>query len=115
MNNVILSRELSFKAYHSHKGMMYEPHHSHVFKVVVSIHGEINEEGFTCDFRAIKRIVNKVVIKKLDNADLDHIFMYATSENLAVWIWKRLEKFFPLYSIEVHEKEHSKVVFFGNK
>lgn len=113
MSKIILSRELMFKAYHSHKGMMYEPHHSHTFKIVISILGKINEEGFICDFRAVKRIANKLVIEELENKDLDKIFTFATSENIAVWVWKKLEKFFPLYSIEVYEKDHSKAIFYG--
>lgn len=108
-----VSREIGFKASHSHHGMMYEPVHPHEFTVRITMEGELNEEGFICDFRAVKRLFNRLVTKELSGVNLDTIFEFATSENLAAWIWKKLDPFFPLYSIEVREKPHSSAVYFG--
>lgn len=110
---VRVSREISFLAYHSHRGMMTEPLHPHEFTVRVTMQGELNEEGFVCDFRAVKRIFKHRVSKRLEGQNLDEIFAFATSENLAVWIWGELTPHFPLYSIEVREKPHSSAVYFG--
>ena len=55
-----VSREVSFHAFHSHRGMLSEPVHDHEFKVRILLEGEPNEEGFICDFRAVKRIFNRV-------------------------------------------------------
>jgi len=110
---VILSREMGFSARHSHKGMLYEPSHVHDYVVRVSFAGEINEEGFVVDFRAVKRLFMKLVSEELEGKDLDGVFEYPTAENLSRWIWDRLKPFFPLHSVEVREKPHSAAIYFG--
>lgn len=110
---MIVSREMGFRAFHSHHGMLTEPSHEHEFRVIVSMKGEPNEEGFICDFRAVKRIFNRVAGHPLEGKGLDTLFEYPTSENIAIWIWKKLSAFFPLYSIEVREKPHSRASYFG--
>jgi len=112
---MLVRREISFRAFHSHKGMLTEPVHSHEFTVSITMKGEPNEEGFVCDFRAVKRIFRKTVVQKLEGRNLDDFFEYATSENLAQWVWTQLTPFFPLYSIEVREKPHSSAFYFGEK
>lgn len=108
-----VSREIGFRASHSHHGMMYEPVHPHDFTVRITMEGELNEEGFICDFRAVKRLFNRLIAQELSGINLDTRFEFATSENLAIWIWGKLDKFFPLYAIEVREKPHSSAVYFG--
>jgi 6-pyruvoyltetrahydropterin/6-carboxytetrahydropterin synthase len=93
--------------------MMFEPLHPHDFTVRITLEGEVNEEGFICDFRAVKRLFNRLVASELNGRNLDEVFEFATSENLAVWIWERLTPYFPLFSIEVREKPHSAAVYFG--
>ena len=110
---MLLSREMTFCAFHSHKGMLYEPHHDHEFKVTLSMQGELNDEGFFVDFRAVKRIFRRVVARELEGQDLDLVFAYPTSENLAIWVWEKMSAFFPLHSVEVREKPHSSAVYFG--
>lgn len=110
---MLVSREIGFKAQHSHRGMLLEPKHGHDYVCRLIMHGEANEEGFVCDFRAVKRIFKRVVASRLEGADLDSLLEYPTSENLAAWIWKELEPFFPLHSVELREKPHSAVIYFG--
>lgn len=110
---VRLSREITFKARHSHRGMMFEPSHPHDFSVRLFFEGVLNEEGFLVDFRAVKRLAHRLVVRELDGSDLDTKFAYATSENLAAWIWERLAPFFPLHSVEIREKQHSSAVYYG--
>lgn len=93
--------------------MLFEPVHEHEFHVVVGIRAPVNEEGFVCDYRAVKRTFKKVIADELTGKNLDDYFEYATSENLAAWVWTRLEKFYPLYSIEVREKPHSRAIYYG--
>ena len=112
---MIVQREVGFRAFHSHHGMMYEATHPHDFRVSVSMQGEPNEEGFICDFRAVKRMMKRLVVNELEGKDLDRIFEYSTSENLAIWIWDKLAPFFPLYRVEVQEKHHSRAVYYGPK
>lgn len=110
---MIVTREMTFTASHSHHGMLVEPLHSHEFRVRIAMEGEPNEEGFVCDFRAVKRVFRRVIARELEGRNLDEIFPYPTSEVLARWIWGRLEPFFPLSRVEVAEKPHSWAVFDG--
>lgn len=110
---MLVSREIGFRARHSHHGMLLEPSHEHDYKVTIVMQGEPNEEGFICDFRAVKRLFKRLVGNQLEGSDLDARFEFPTSENLAKWIWDELAAFFPLYSIEVREKPHSSCVYFG--
>lgn len=110
---MVVCREIEFQAFHSHHGMLSEPVHPHDFKVRVSMKGEPNEEGFIADFRAVKRLFRRIIVQELQGKNLDDYFEYATSENLAIWVWKKLEPFFPLHSIEVREKAHSSAFYYG--
>jgi 6-pyruvoyltetrahydropterin/6-carboxytetrahydropterin synthase len=93
--------------------MLSEPLHPHDFTVVITMDQPLNEEGFVVDYRAVKRTFNRLIGKQLAEKNLDEIFEYPTSENLAKWIWGKLTPFYPLKSIEVREKPHSKAIYFG--
>lgn len=110
---MIVSREVGFRAFHSHHGMLLEPPHGHDYKVKIVMDAAVNEEGFVCDFRAVKRTFKRVVGKELESRNLDELFEYPTAENLVVWIWDRLAPFYPLHSLELREKAHSAVTYFG--
>ena len=110
---MVVSREVTFHAFHSHHGMLSEPLHPHDFTVVITMDQELNEEGFVVDYRAVKRTFNRLIGRQLAEKNLDEIFEYPTSENLAKWIWEKLDPFYPLKSIEVREKPHSKALYCG--
>lgn len=110
---MIVRREIPIEVKHSHRGMLVEPPHGHQMIVAVSLKGVPNEEGFVCDFRAVKRVFRYMVGRTLQGKNLDSFFEYPTSENLARWIWERLDPFFPLYSVEVREKSHSMAIYYG--
>jgi 6-pyruvoyltetrahydropterin/6-carboxytetrahydropterin synthase len=44
------------------------------------------------DFDRIERTVGRRVIDVLDHSDLNHRIENPTAENIALWIWKRLER-----------------------
>ena len=113
--NVVVSREMSFKAKHSHHGMLYEPNHEHTFTVRLTMEGNTNSEGFLCDFRAVKRLFFKLLGNKLHGANLDDWMEYPTSENLAKIIWTEMNFFFPLKSVSVSEKPHSIATYSGTE
>jgi 6-pyruvoyltetrahydropterin/6-carboxytetrahydropterin synthase len=110
---MVVSREIGFRAYHSHHGMLIEPCHGHDYVVRVTMEGKPNEEGFVCDFRAVKRLFKRLIVKRLNESNLDKIMEYPTAENLSAWIWERLDPFLPLHAIEVREKPHSSVTYYG--
>lgn len=108
-----VSREIVFNAVHSHHGMLREPKHGHEYHVIVTMEGRPNVEGFVCDFRAVKRLFNKLVRKEFEGKDLDTLFEFPTAEVLARDIWNKLVPLFPLHSITVKEKPHSTAVYYG--
>lgn len=110
-----VSREVTFRAFHSHHGMLSEPNHPHDFTVNIVLDGPVNEEGFVCDYRAVKRLFNRIVKAELDGKNLDLVFEYPTAENLSKFIWKKMDPFFPLKRIEVREKPHSKAIYCGEE
>ncbi|MGA1741873.1 MAG: 6-carboxytetrahydropterin synthase QueD [Pseudohongiellaceae bacterium] len=112
-------KEFSFEAAHSlpnvpagHKcGRL----HGHSYKVQVHIKGEPGEEsGWLMDFSDVKKIV-KPVIKELDHYYLNDIkgLENPTSENLARWIWDKLQPLLPLSKIVVSETCTSGCIYQG--
>lgn len=98
--------------------------HGHNYALYVTVKGEINPEtGFLVDLKWLKKITNDLVIDKIDhkNINLDVDFMkgqLASTENLAIGIWKQLfsaieESGATLHSVKIYETENNYVEFFG--
>jgi 6-pyruvoyltetrahydropterin/6-carboxytetrahydropterin synthase len=90
--------------------------HGHSFKVVVRVEGEVDPHtGWVADFSTIKDAFEPL------HAVLDHHYLNEveglenpTSENLARWIWVRLEAALPgLAEISVHETCTSSCTYRG--
>ncbi len=107
---VELTHSFSFEAAHSlpraPEGHKCRRLHGHSFRVDVVVRGEVDEEeGWLIDFGEIKEAV-----RPLRDA-LDHYYLNdvdglenPTSENLAVWIWQRLQPVLSLLAeVRVHE------------
>ena len=71
--------------------------HGHNYTLDVSVTGEVDERtGYVIDLGALKRIVEREVIDKVDhkNFNLEVDFMHGvipTTENIVVGIWRVLE------------------------
>jgi 6-pyruvoyltetrahydropterin/6-carboxytetrahydropterin synthase len=98
--------------------------HGHNYELFVTIKGEINPEtGFVIDLKDLKKLIIAKVIDPLDhkNINLDVDFMkgkLASTEILAVEIWKQLEQPLKqlgvaLHSIKLYETENNFVEYFG--
>ena len=79
--------------------------HGHNYKVIVTINGEIAEDGMVIDFKIIKDQVNKKVIDKLDHTHLNDLLENPSAELLVIWIWNELKDELPLKKISVYETE----------
>jgi 6-pyruvoyltetrahydropterin/6-carboxytetrahydropterin synthase len=99
--------------------------HGHNFELFVSVKGEVNPDtGFVINLNQLSQILNEKVIEKLDhkNINLEVDFMkdiIASTENLAIAIWKEIEKDIQdlganLHCIEVRETENNFVTYFGH-
>ena len=92
--------------------------HGHSFKVRIYVEGPVDPEmGWVVDFADIK-----AAFKDLEG-QLDHNYLNEieglenpTSENIAVWIWQRVQPELPLMSkIVVRETCNSGCVYRGEK
>ena len=96
--------------------------HGHNYKVVVTVHGEIDPvTGMVMNLTDLKEYMEEAIMKSLDhmNLDLDVPFftdVVSTTENVAVYIWENLQKLLPvgaLYKVKVYETDNNIVVYKG--
>ena len=99
---VQLSKSFTFEAAHSlptfPEGHKCRRLHGHSFRVEIRVAGEVDEQiGYLVDFGEIKEACEPV------RGSLDHYYLNEieglddpTAENLARWIWRRLEPRLPL-------------------
>ncbi len=109
-----VSKEFTFDAAHNlvnYDGKC-EALHGHTYRLRVTLEGPLQEDGMVFDFSEIKRIVDERVISVLDHAYLNDTISQPTAENIAIWIWKRLEDL-PLFEIRVWETAGSFVTVRG--
>ncbi|MFN3699482.1 MAG: 6-carboxytetrahydropterin synthase QueD, partial [Dictyoglomus sp.] len=90
---MLIVKKFKFDAAHNlifYKGKC-EKLHGHTYEVVVVVKGIPNEEGMVIDFVELKEIVKEEVINILDHSYINDIIPQPTAENIAVWIWNKLE------------------------
>lgn len=100
--------------------------HGHNYDLIVTVAGAPDPEtGFVVDLKQLSTLIRETVTEALDhkNLNVDVPFMagkMASTENLAVEIWKILEpaipgisKFGKLYSVRLFETPLNYVEYFG--
>jgi len=100
-----VTKEFTFDAAH-HLTKYYgkcERLHGHTYKLRVTVNGEIQENGMVIDFVILKRIVKKHILKHLDHHNLNEIIENPTAENIAQWIWNKLEDLEQLLTQEIED------------
>jgi len=99
--------------------------HGHNYILFVTIKGEIDPSlGYLLNLSKLKGIINKYVIEPLDhknlNTQVDFLKgMMASTENMAVAIWKVLEhpirkEGAELHCIKLAETENNYIEYYGN-
>jgi 6-pyruvoyltetrahydropterin/6-carboxytetrahydropterin synthase len=90
--------------------------HGHSFKVEVSIEGEVDPGlGWIYDHSRISRAMEPL-LEMMDHAYLNDIegLENPTIENMAAWLWRRLEAECPgLCEIVIHETPTARCVYRG--
>ena len=75
-----------------------ENFHGHNYELIVKIYGEIDQNtGMAIDLSYLKKIIEKEIEEELDHKNLNLDIPYfkkiiPTTENLAIYIWKKLNK-----------------------
>lgn len=116
----LLSRDFVFDAAHNlerYRGKC-ENLHGHTYRLRVTLIGEPDEEGMIIDFVELKQIVAQHVLSLLDHSYLNRIIPQPTAENIAKWVWDRLEPLLRnekrrLYEVTVWETPESFVTYRG--
>uniref|UniRef100_A0A7C3RLU7 6-carboxy-5,6,7,8-tetrahydropterin synthase n=1 Tax=Dictyoglomus thermophilum TaxID=14 RepID=A0A7C3RLU7_DICTH len=117
---MFLIKKFKFDAAHnlvSYKGKC-ERLHGHTYELVIVLEGKPDEEGMIMDFVELKDIVKKEIIDVLDHRYINDIISQPTAENIAIWVWNKLEgklrgKNFSLYEVQIWETSDSGVIYRG--
>lgn len=90
--------------------------HGHSYRVRITLSGPIDPTlGWVADFADLKSIV-KPLIQQLDHAFLNEVegLSQPTSENIAVWFWRKLKPRLPaLSAVQVRETATSGCIYRG--
>lgn len=100
--------------------------HGHNYKLEVTVKGPVNgQTGMVMNIADMKSLIESSVLSLLDHRNIDQDVAYfrdsaiiSTSENVCVFIWKRIAAQLPplvqLHRIKLHETEKNIVQFFGD-
>lgn len=114
-------KEFSFEAAHRlpnvPEGHKCARLHGHSFQVRITVQGPVGDDtGWVMDFADVGAAF-KPIRKQLDHYYLNEIqgLENPTSENIARWIWERLQPALPcLHSVEIRETCTSGCVYRGD-
>lgn len=96
--------------------------HGHTYRLRITLAGTISQKsgssGMVIDFGILKQIVRTHVIDVLDHKLLNDVVEQPTAENLAVWVWDKLEPLlngenYRLAEIVLWETEDNFVTYTG--
>lgn len=104
-------------------GKCNHPHgHGHNYILEVTVKAKIDPKtGLVMNLTELKKIIRSEVIDKLDhkhlNLDIEEFrLLNPTAENIALLIWKWLEKALPpgfLFEVKLHETENNVAIYRG--
>jgi 6-pyruvoyltetrahydropterin/6-carboxytetrahydropterin synthase len=117
---LFISKEFKFDAAHNlvnYHGKC-EKLHGHTYRLRVTLEGMPDPEGMIVDFVELKKIVNDLVISRLDHSYINDTISQPSAENIAIWIWNELKDPLDglnhhLHEIMVWETESSFITYRG--
>jgi len=89
--------------------------HGHNYRFQVVLRGEPDSySGMFVDFGDVEKAVQEHLLSKVDHSNLNDFIENPTAENIAAWMWQRLEGKLPgLAEIRLWEIPSSCVVYRG--
>ena len=81
--------------------------HGHTARIIVEAAGELKsgstyEDNMVIEFDEMKKKCWET-IQHLDHTNLDNMFDFPTSENIAMWIFEHLKSKIPIFSVKFFE------------
>src|SRR3990167_6664823 len=70
--------------------------HGHTYVLEITVEGPVLKNGMVVDFALFKNVVKKQVLDAVDHRNLNDIFKNPTAENIALFIWRKLDPIAPL-------------------
>ncbi|MGJ4745444.1 6-carboxytetrahydropterin synthase QueD [Leptospira neocaledonica] len=121
MEEIELTKEFRFDAAHFlpnvPEGHKCRRMHGHSFRFKLHLKGKVDEKtGWLMDFAEVSKVVKPLLENYLDHYLLNEIegLENPTSENISIWLWKRLKPGLPLlYKITLNETCTSACVYNG--
>jgi 6-pyruvoyltetrahydropterin/6-carboxytetrahydropterin synthase len=98
---VQIRKHFHFEAAHAlpHHGGKCARMHGHSYRLEVAIAGPLQKDGpargMVEDFDALEALVGTEIVDPLDHRTLNDIVDNPTAEEIALWIWRRLEPKLP--------------------
>ena len=112
---MLLTKEFTFDA--AHKLDWYQGKckdlHGHMYRLHVTVTGEVDKNGIIIDFADLKKIVNEKALDFLDHKNLNDVMDNPTAENIAIWIWDKLKDDLSLHEVKLWETPTSFVTYRG--
>jgi 6-pyruvoyltetrahydropterin/6-carboxytetrahydropterin synthase len=100
-----LTKSFDFDAAHfipNHKGKCCRTH-GHCWHVEVTYKGaQLNQLGMLVDFSDVNKLIEEVIISKLDHKHLNDILAVPTAEKIAVFIYSLLEIHKQQNNVDLH-------------
>lgn len=96
--------------------------HGHNYMLDVTVRGDVDSRtGFVIDLKRLKELVEATVLRDLDHANLNTEVPWLrgvipTAENIAIGVWRQLEKHLPagsLHRVVVWETDRNCVEYRG--
>jgi 6-pyruvoyltetrahydropterin/6-carboxytetrahydropterin synthase len=93
--------------------------HGHNYELFVRMYGDIDDQGMVLNLSDVKHVIKKEVTAQLDGQMINDTWpefeaTMPTTENIAMQIWKRLEKHLPIISITLYEHPKLFAEYLGN-
>jgi 6-pyruvoyltetrahydropterin/6-carboxytetrahydropterin synthase len=133
---VYLTRKCEFSASHVYHNPKFTPEenlrvfgkcnnpngHGHNYTLEVTVKGDVaGDSGFVIDLKELKEILNREIMDVLDHRHLNkEVAEFAkeipTTENIAIWAWRRLEKKLraaQLHRVRLYEHQDLFVDYYG--
>jgi len=98
---VLIRKQFRFEAAHvlPHHDGKCSRLHGHSYRLDITLEGPLAAEGpgrgMVVDFDVLSRVVKAGIIGELDHRSLNELIANPTSENVVIWIWRRLAPEFP--------------------